>query len=802
MSMQCDQLPINITLSYGNVSFHLSPSAGQDQLQSPRLLALPRAAHRRRSQRRNQLQRASYANESPNAHSGSANSEQQPPIVSIRRGKSEQQPQASSHFSSKPSSATKTNDVPPSPMRQHIIGRVRAMKERIEVEERRQSGSMYNQVTRLNTSTTPGPQSSQPMSQFSGYCVDLHSFTGTLQIVPNMSTATIGDNTRGFNCSNATASDYVVKNSPGYEVQSPRKRIVKKSNRRDKALKRSKTRSFTWIASNESEVEIGFDRAKSPSSQDQFMADGIDSEKKFDFVDVSESENEREEDVESVNLMSAEKSVKFSFGADSHQRDVDTSQQSSENVTNESSGKLTTSASKKLQTNGESAKKKEPKSSPIPPQSTRSIDDTKPRANGSLVKARTSFSTPPKLLQYAQQAMKQMGLTGKEESYNMLGSDPVLGTIGSSLRSWDAVTGDQGYSDNEGTQLHYACASLDVSRIHRVLESTDAHSAMKHDSKGRLPIHVLAENYDLITDNPAECEDIVDIFCQIMGPDTIVQSLHGSSGWGPFVGIIGRWCEDLHKDMHSQQSGQLAFDSLQHAGENLARARTTFTQQLPLFRAVDKSNERVLQSSLFMKDREKAFFLPYSVVVNDHVKWAIRVLSNLIDLYPEQTREAILTNVLSTVPSFLKCIFLINDAEEMTELTEMPLIKHAAIDKRSINVWLIAMLTSTNKEVQMRAVVYLKLLSRLTLTDLAASSQYRDKFSDTEIKRFVSLRRDTFDALYSMPGIFPAVLGLGGRGIESLSTTRVMRYITDRTIRKEKQFFRLVSCTTLMHQCS
>jgi hypothetical protein len=33
--------------------------------------------------------------------------------------------------------------------------------------------------------------------------------------------------------------------------------------------------------------------------------------------------------------------------------------------------------------------------------------------------------------------------------------------------------------------------------------------------------------------------DIVDIFAQIMGPDKMVQALHGSSGWGPFVGIIG-----------------------------------------------------------------------------------------------------------------------------------------------------------------------------------------------------------------------------------------------------------------------
>lgn len=784
-----DQLPLNITLSYGNVSFQLFPSAEQEESQSPRLLTSPRTAARtRRSQRRNHLLRTNAENGSPLYHPSSFSSELQPPILSIRRGISEQQTSASSELPSKPSSSTKTNNVPPSPMRQHILGRVRAVKEKIEVEERRQSGSSYKQATAMNTFRSPESKSSQSLTtQLNGYYIDLHSFTGTLQIVPNMNHGDNPGKMRGFDNGQANISDYTVQNSSGHDLQSPRKRAVNKSNTRDEAMKRSKTKSFTWIASNDSEVEIGIDEAKSPS-QNQFTTDGIDSHKKFDFVDVSDIENEhKEKDVEPVNPMSVEKSVKFSFGAAQDKQDVGI-QSSSTKTKNVPSTKLSSSASKKHQSFTNTAIKAELKPSTTPPQSIRSLL----KANGSDVKvdkARTSLSTPPKLLQYAQQAMKQMGLTGKDESYNMLGSDPVLSTTGSSLRSWDAITGDQGYNDAEGTELHCACASLDVARIHRALESTNLENAMKNDSSGKLPIHVLAENYDLITDNPAECEDIVDIFCQIMGPDTVVQSLHGSSGWGPFVGIIGRWCDELHKDIHRQQTSQHTSNCL-HIDENQALARTKFTQQLPLFRAADKSNERMLQSSLFLKDREKAFFLPYSVGINVHVKWAIRVLSNMIDLYPNQTREAILTNILSTVPSFLKCVFLINDADDMAELTDTSLIKNACIDKRSINVWLIAMLTSTNRDIQMRAVLYLKLLSRLTLTDLCATSQYRDKFSDAEVERFVNLRRDTFDALYSMPGIFPAVLGLGGKGIENLSTTRVMKYITDRTIRKEKQFFR------------
>lgn len=54
------------------------------------------------------------------------------------------------------------------------------------------------------------------------------------------------------------------------------------------------------------------------------------------------------------------------------------------------------------------------------------------------------------------------------------------------------------------------------------------------------------------------------------------------------------------------------------------------------------------------------------------------------------------------------------------------------------------------------------------------------------------MREDTFSAVYIIPGIVPAVLELGGKTIEGLSTCSVMRYITDRTIRRKKLFFFLI----------
>lgn len=780
MINQGDGFPLNITLSIGDVSFHLAPSA-EDQssvgdngwLSSPKSLASPRSgSHRRRNRRRSQAQDTSIRNAT-----SSSNPEHQHPIISIRRGKPEQQQQPSTYYSSTSNTATPNNHTsmqPPSPMRQHIIGRVRKIKEKIEIEERRKSGSSYNPASELNAIKSPEPKTCQSSTQLSGYCVDLHSFTGTLKIMPNNNLTTKRwDDNGGLNGYSAnTTSDYVMKSTPKAHVPSPRKRTVTKNNRHSKEIKRSKT---TWIASNGSEVEMGIDQAKTSS-----LSDGVVSSKHFDFVDtLSESEFENIGDIESGAIGSG-KAVKFSSIAANNQQPPQTV-----NEPNLS------------------------KSLPHPAHVTHITEsgiDHKAKSGAVQVenKARPSLSTPPKLLQYAQQAMKQIGLAGHDESYAALGSDPTLRTVGS-LRSCDATASAAGgheYNDTEGTELHYACASLDVARIHRTLEYSDTNATMVVDSKGRFPIHVLTENYNLIKDNPVECEDIADIFAQLMGPDKLVQAIYGNSGWGPFVDIIGIWCDQLHSEInqHKDQPIFSSIDRQSSSGVNPTLSRGNFTPQIPLFWATDRNNVRMLQSSQIMQDREKAFYLPKFVGINPHVKWAVQILSNLIDLYPENTREAILTNITSTVPSFLKCIFLVNDSKDLTSLTDMSLIKHAAIDKRSINVWLIAMLTSTTREIQMRAVLYLKLLSRLTLTDLNATSRYRDKFSDAEIERFVSLRTETFNALYSMPGIFPAVLGLGGEMILRESSFPSFIYLVLTTFKEEELSLSplLVSWVTLL----
>lgn len=80
----------------------------------------------------------------------------------------------------------------------------------------------------------------------------------------------------------------------------------------------------------------------------------------------------------------------------------------------------------------------------------------------------------------------------------------------------------------------------------------------------------------------------------------------------------------------------------------------------------------------------------------------------------------------------------------------------------------------------------------MTLHDLAATSLNPNRYCDAEIERFKHLREDTFNAIHKMDGIVPAILELGSSMVENISTTHVLMYITDRTIRKKKVFFVLI----------
>ena len=397
----------------------------------------------------------------------------------------------------------------------------------------------------------------------------------------------------------------------------------------------------------------------------------------------------------------------------------------------------------------------------------------------------------------------------------------------------DSDDDDDSARDNNWTELHRACASQSLAHVRALLHDDSVisvggndgngstiHDLRKCDRKGRLPLHIFVNNRSLIESDPKGCEEVVLAMIDSMGgPDVIVRNPDALSLCGliPFVYVLGLWVDRLHRGamvamtmttttttfptLHDNKP-RVELDAVAQSlvdGNAKSASSSTTPEKVAsssISSTTSPSRRRVTYRSLLPSSSSannalsKLQYIPASVAISIHERWAIRLLSRLIDEHVETTREAILTNVAS-VPLFLKSVLLIDDTEAMTEVLNSSLVRHAALDKRSINVWLCAMLTNT-KEVKIRAVTFLKLLSRLTLADLASSSQSPDRFSAKEMERFTMLQEETFNAVYVMPGFVPAVLELGGLTIENISTTRVMRYITDRTIRKESVFFVLI----------
>lgn len=384
---------------------------------------------------------------------------------------------------------------------------------------------------------------------------------------------------------------------------------------------------------------------------------------------------------------------------------------------------------------------------------------------------------------------------------------------------------------DDGTELHEACASDNSCDVLKAMLTRHDDSLQedihKTDRRGRLPIHILAMNQCLISQDPDGCEELILKLVELMKPEVAVQALHPRGALAPFVYILGLWTERLHSigsssvDANNNKPPVLQSSStvpvavaatqLLSDEENPTIPTTPATpetrqQQTPprgrspirnvpyrsLFStlSVNESTGAVFSSTTTTTTKAMLRYLPASVKISDHEIFAIRILSRLIDNYPDKTREAILANI-ALVPLFLKSLLLIDDIEKMTELTNTTLVKHVVMDKRSINIWLCAMLTDNTDNVKNCAAIFIKLLSKLTFQDLASSSQSPNRYSEQEIERFATMRKDTFNAIYCWPGFVPAVLDLGDKTIENLSSTRLMRYITDRCILKETSFFYL-----------
>lgn len=331
--------------------------------------------------------------------------------------------------------------------------------------------------------------------------------------------------------------------------------------------------------------------------------------------------------------------------------------------------------------------------------------------------AKIARETSSALARSSKLALKQIVLAGKD-AYDKLQGDIFTPPKYSahinelSQSSFDSVDDYEPYDAFDGTDYHHACASDNLERISKLIndiEGDELFYLWQTDCNGKLPLHVLTENARLIELDPVGCEEVAISIIEKMGPANIVYTIHSNSSWDPFISVIGKWTEKLHKFTSERTTS--SEDQSSSGVSKFTSATQSQTRRLSYFPLFGTTSN--IRSQATMTDTDKLMYLPTNVKMTHHVTWAIRILSRLINEYPDQTREFIMTN-LATVPLFLKSVLLISNFDEMRLILESSLVIHAVLDKRSINVWLISMLTS-NRESRYRAVTFIKLLSRLTL---------------------------------------------------------------------------------------
>ena len=700
----------------GDVSFSLTPSSNDSFSNFQRS---PSPLQRRRSSRR-------VIND---YMSNSKTDLTSPPILSIRQG---------NKSPTTPRSLQTSSFVSP--------GHVRGIKERFESQQqgRRRSSIISSSKVAVDNE-----------SSAACYYVDLHSFSGTLEIKPTR------------------------QNTPLTRSQlplSPLKRSAGGSQWEDEFTKRRVKKRTTLTPVKQSRIE----RRNEIKENDRDVIDNS-AKKSVHFGRETPANGVDRSGGNNTPIRKENKDLEVGNSRDNHNDNAplrnETTNISSAHVQNDS----------KL-------------SSPVPDKplvaKAKSILTTPPPLSAFAspplqATARIARETSSALARSGKFALKQIAIVGKDAYDKFNGDAPPnyaahINEI-SQLSLCDSLD-DHSYNAIDGTEYHYACASDDLEEIRKLLddiEGDELFNLWKTDCTGKLPLHVLTENIKLIEVDPMGCEEVAITIIELMGPSNLIYALHPNTTWAPLISSLGRWTERLHGSRSIKMFNGTGTNQPPSSGIPTVNTQTrTRSSYFHLFASTMQSTR-----SQTGTDSEKLMFLPDNVKITHHVLWSIRVLSRLIDEYPEQTKGFIMTNI-ATIPLFLKSVLLISNFDEMQVILDTSLLSHLVLDKRSINVWLIAMLTS-HREIRFRAVTFINLLSRLTLVDLVDSSTSSDRFSDEQIQKFVQNREETFTCIRNLPGLFPAVLALG-KGLETLSTSRVLRYVTASTIRKSISFFVLL----------
>ena len=337
------------------------------------------------------------------------------------------------------------------------------------------------------------------------------------------------------------------------------------------------------------------------------------------------------------------------------------------------------------------------------------------------------------------------------------------------------------------SELHQICLSpsLAVTDLKTVLELSPDLVRLR-DSHGRLPLHMLECNYELLSSQKGRNKAIqCALYLMELYPNSITTSDH--NGRMPFTGLIVRWVEWTYL----QEEIRMKKEPGSHSGGIINGIVVPFAAFTSSFERGTKITKDI--SSEFMSESVKRF---PAAEITDEVEWAFQMLSVAMDhlggkpfdaasnvrprlSYSKQRsdRQALAENI-AKIPYLLKTILLLESIITRKLILESTVIKRAILCHQMIGPWMTSMLRrggSSSKAV----VDCLVLISKISVDDYVGS--FRTLLPVDE-EQFQKAKLQVYTAIEELGEIIPSLVVLTDDEIQRAVTTPIIWRIMNRSL--------------------
>mmetsp|Transcript_38226 Transcript_38226/g.80420 ORF Transcript_38226/g.80420 Transcript_38226/m.80420 type:complete len:864 (+) Transcript_38226:37-2628(+) len=337
-------------------------------------------------------------------------------------------------------------------------------------------------------------------------------------------------------------------------------------------------------------------------------------------------------------------------------------------------------------------------------------------------------------------------------------------------------------------RLHELCASEDdeadvISDLRDLLRS-DPELASIRDDFGDFPAHVFANNDSFIY--ASRDEDVRQFVLELYDACPAAFLTEGYDGQIPFAGAIVDWVDECHR-VYSIPTPRSA-NSFSRGSSSSSSTNVVLLSEI---KTLTKST-RVINSLCVREEVQRLVKLPSHVSLPIKAMYSFQMLSRILDelsssavrdLRPAQRREfwAVaskrrdkIIQCVARLPFLIRTILLIENKNERDAVLSLSVVRNALFRPESVDLWLVALL-SGGERARNCAVTYLKLISQLCLTELFGR---KHEWSNADIQRFHSMRKELYDEVAKLAGFLPCMLHLGD-GLYDVATRRAVKYVVE-----------------------